>query len=248
MLAHKLNKCLFGVLIEPIDATELPEDLTGTWQFVDLAAGRDHELFRVTLPRTHEECHVTFSQEGLKRLRGGLVKAGLDPRFFEWPPETDQDRPPYRGLRPLEADDAGIFFGRDAPIFEALDQLRGLGADSPPRLLVILGASGSGKSSFLRAGLLARMMRYDRDFLPLPLLRPKRAAISGDNGLLRALETARNIAGINLPRSKIRAAIDGGAETLRPVLQTLVDAATPEASDADGPTKPPTVVISIDQG
>ena len=247
-LARKLDKRVFGVLIEPIDLTELPAELTGAYQVVDLASGRDHRQFRVTLPRTHEECHVTFSQEGLKRLRAGLVKAGLDPRFFEWPPENDPDRPPYRGLRPLEADDAGIFFGRDAPIFEALDQLRGLRVDEPPRLLVILGASGAGKSSFLRAGLFARMTRYDRDFLPLQIVRPERAAISGDNGLLRALECARNTAGINLPRSKIRAAIDGGAETLRPVLQALVDAATPEASDADGPTKPPTLVISIDQG
>ena len=145
-LARKLDKRVFGVLIEPIDLTELPAELTGAYQVVDLASGRDHRQFRVTLPRTHEECHVTFSQEGLKRLRLGLVRAELDPRFFEWPPEHDPDRPPYRGLRPLEADDAGIFFGRDAPIFEALDQLRGLRVDEPPRLLVILGASGAGES------------------------------------------------------------------------------------------------------
>lgn len=247
-LAQKLGKRLFGVSIESFEPGELPAELSSTWQVVDLAAGRDHRLFRVTMPRTHEECHVTFSQEGLKRLRRGLVNAGLDPRFFEWPPETDPDRPPYRGLRPLEADDAGIFFGRDAPIFEALDRLRALRADSAPRLLVILGASGAGKSSFLRAGLFARMRRYDRDFLPLPIVRPERAAISGDNGLLHALESARNAAGIKLPRSKIRAAIDGGAETLRPVLRALVDAGTSEASDTDGPAPPPTLVISIDQG
>lgn len=247
-LARKLDKRLFGVLINPVELSELPAELSGAYQVVDLASGRDHRQFRVTLPRTHEECTVTFSQEGLKRLRSGLVRAGLDPQFFEWPPETDHDRPPYRGLRPLEADDAGIFYGRDAPICDALDQLRLLRADSPPRLLVILGASGAGKSSFLRAGLLARMKRYDREFLPLPIIRPERAAISGDNGMLRALEVARNTAGINLPRSKIRAAINAGAAALRPLLRALVDAATPEASDADGPTKPPTLVISIDQG
>ena len=247
-LAQKLDKRLFGVLIESFEPAELPAELSGTWQVVDLVSGRDHRLFRVTLPRTHDECHVTFSQEGLKRLRAGLVKAGLDPRFFEWPPETDPDRSPYRGLRPLEADDAGIFFGRDAPIFEALDQLRGLREDSLPRFLVILGASGAGKSSFLRAGLFARMKRYDRDFLPLPIVRPERAAISGDNGLLRALEVARTDARINLPRSKIRAAIDGGAQTLRPVLRAFVEAATPETGDADSPAKPPALVISIDQG
>ena len=43
----------------------------------DLASGQDHSMFRVRLPRTHEEAHVTFSAEGLARLRNGLAKAGL---------------------------------------------------------------------------------------------------------------------------------------------------------------------------
>jgi WD40 repeat protein len=246
-LAYKFDKRLFGVLIDKTDPTELPPDLS-TRQVVDLASGRDHRQFRVTLPRTHQEIQVAFSQEGLKRLRAGLVKAGLDPRFFDWPPETDPNRPPYRGLRPLEAEDAGIFFGRDAPIFEALDQLRGLRDDSPPRLLVILGASGAGKSSFLRAGLFARMARYDRDFLPLRIIRPERGAVSGKNGLLRALEAALDAAQIGLTRQKLRAAIDGGAKTLRPLLQALVDKKTPKALEGETPTRPPTLVISIDQG
>ena len=190
MLAHRLNKRLFGVLIETFAPTELPPDLSGSWQLVDLASGRDHEVVRVTHPRTHQEGHATFSREGLRRLRIGLMKAGLDPRFFTWPPDDDPNRPPYRGLRPLEAEDAGIFFGRDAPTVDALDQLRGLREASPPRLMVILGASGSGKSSFLRAGLLARMARDDRNFLPLTVIRPERAAITGENGLLRALGDA----------------------------------------------------------
>ena len=132
------------------------------------------------LPRTHDEVKIGFSQEGLTRLRAGLVKAGLDPRFFAWPPDTDPDRPPYRGLRALEAEDAGIFFGRNAPILEALDRLRGLREAAPPRLLVILGASGAGKSSFMRAGLLPRLARDDRHFLPLPIVRPGRADVMGE--------------------------------------------------------------------
>jgi TIR domain len=61
-LAHRLNKRLFGVLVEAIPLADLPEDLSGTWQVVDLAAGHDHEMFRVALPRTQEEAHVTFSR------------------------------------------------------------------------------------------------------------------------------------------------------------------------------------------
>ena len=141
-------------------------------------------MLRAVLPITHEEAHVPFSAEGLARLKHGLEEAGLDPKYFAWPPTHDQNRPPYRGLRPLEAEDAGIFFGRDAPIVEALDRLRGLRETTPPRLLVILGASGAGKSSFLRAGLFPRLARDDRNFLPLPAIRPERAAINGETGLL----------------------------------------------------------------
>jgi hypothetical protein len=153
-LAHRLNKHLFGVLIEDIPIARLPAEMTGTWQLVPLVSGRDHIMRTVVLPTTHQEVHVTFSQEGLTRLRLGLERAGLDAKFFSWPPMDDPKRPPYRGLKPLEAEDAGIFFGREAPTIDALDRLRGLKDAAPPRFLVILGASGAGKSSFLRAGLL----------------------------------------------------------------------------------------------
>jgi tetratricopeptide (TPR) repeat protein len=245
-LARRLNKRLFGVLIEATTLADLPADLTGTWQVIDLASGQDHRMFRVTVPHTQEEVHVTFSQEGLTRLRNGLAKAGLDPRFFAWPPEQDPDRPPYRGLKPLEAEDAGIFFGRDAPIVEALDTLRGLKEAAPPRLLVILGASGAGKSSFLRAGLLPRLARDDRNFLPLPVIRPERAVISGETGLLHALEATFSAQGLPQSRASLREAISGGAESLRPLLQKLVDkvfATLLEESEA----KRPVVVLAIDQ-
>ena len=164
-----------------------------------------------------------FRQRGWQRLKHGLEEAGLDARHFAWPPPTDPNRPPYRGLRPLEAEDAGIFFGRGAPIVEALDTLRGLRDGAAPRLLVILGASGAGKSSFLRAGLFPRLARDDRTFFPLPIIRPERAAISGETGLLRALEGAFEGARIAMPLADLRAAVQGGATTLKPLLQALAD-------------------------
>jgi hypothetical protein len=246
-LAHRLNKRLFGVLIEDLSVEELPQELTGTWQLVRLAAGRDHVMLRAVLPVTHDEVHVTFSAEGLARLKHGLEEAGLDPKYFAWPPPADPNRPPYRGLRPLEAEDAGIFFGRDAPIVRALDTLRGLRESTPPRLLVILGASGAGKSSFLRAGLFPRLVRDDRHFLPLPVIRPERSAINGDTGLLASLDAAFRTAGIATTRANLRAAVEGGAAALQPLLQTLDEKATPRALGADGTPKPPTLIILVDQ-
>jgi formylglycine-generating enzyme required for sulfatase activity len=245
-LARRLNKRLFGVLIDDLSVDELPEDLTDTWQIVRLAAGRDHVMLRAVLPVTHEEAHVTFSAEGLQRLKHGLEEAGLDAKYFAWPPQSDPNRPPYRGLRPLEAEDAGIFFGRDAPIVEALDRLRGLRETTPPRLLVILGASGAGKSSFLRAGLIPRLARDDRNFLPLPIIRPERVAISGEAGLLSALESAFAASGIAVTRADLRVAIQAGAAKLRPLLQALAEKATPVASDT-AKAKPPALILSVDQ-
>jgi formylglycine-generating enzyme required for sulfatase activity len=247
-LAHKLNKRLFGLLVEDIPVADLPVNLTSTWQLVRLCSGTDHVMMRVAMPFTGKEAHVTFSAEALGRLKTGLQRVGLDSRFFAWPPEGDPSRPPYRGLRPLEADDAGIFFGRDAPIVEALDTLRGLRDGAPPRLLVILGASGAGKSSFLRAGLFPRLARDDQSFLPLPIIRPERAAISGETGLLRALEGAFELARIKMPRADLRAAIQGGAAKLKPLLQALAGKATPIALDTGVKPKPPALILSIDQG
>jgi hypothetical protein len=59
------------------------------------------------------------------------------------------------------------------------------------RRLAILGASGlsgSGRSSFLRAGLLPRLACDDRNFALLPVIRLERAALTGDEGLVPALE------------------------------------------------------------
>ena len=188
--------------------------------------------------------------EGLRGCKRGLAKAGLDARFFAWPPENDPDRPPYRGLRPLEAEDAGIFFGREAPIVEALDRLRGLREAAPPRLLVILGASGAGKSSFLRAGLLPRLARDDRNFLPLPISPAgARGAVSGETGLMRAWK--RRLQGRDRPdRASARArSRRGRGRRCQPAAAARQARRRSAAATLDGEqrAKPPTLVLPIDQ-
>jgi WD40 repeat protein len=247
LLAKSLNKRIFAVIVEPTPYSELPTEMTAEWQITDLTTGaRDHHVM-VTLPGG-QTTDVAFGKEGLDRLRVGLAQSGLDPKYFAWPPENDPNRLPYRGLLPLEADDAGIFFGREAPVVDALDRLRGLREAPPPRLLVILAASGAGKSSLLRAGLLPRLARDDRKFLPLPIIRPGRVVISGEMGLLRALEEACRRAKLSVARADLRTAIDGGSSKLRALLSMLAQEATPAADDNNALPKAPTLVISIDQG
>ena len=55
---------------------------------------------------------------------------------------------PFPGLRPFEPDEDYLFFGRDVQKEELLRRLRST------RFLVVVGTSGCGKSSLVRAGLL----------------------------------------------------------------------------------------------
>ncbi|MFO7778127.1 MAG: BTAD domain-containing putative transcriptional regulator [Nitriliruptoraceae bacterium] len=58
---------------------------------------------------------------------------------------------PYRGLRPFEEADAQRFFGRDRLVDELAELVERRG------VVVLVGPSGSGKSSVVRAGLLPRL-------------------------------------------------------------------------------------------
>ncbi|MCA2683350.1 MAG: hypothetical protein IM504_07275 [Microcystis sp. M038S2] len=58
---------------------------------------------------------------------------------------------PYLGLRKFEVDDKDRFFGRDNWIIELTDYLK------PKNVLLLLGASGSGKSSLVQAGLIPKL-------------------------------------------------------------------------------------------
>jgi hypothetical protein len=248
LLASTLNKLIFGVIVEPTPFADLPTELTAEWQLVDLTAGIRDQVTTVTVPPGDDTETVEFSGDGLTRLRIGLTQSGLDPKYFAWPPENDPDRSPYRGLLPLDQEDAGIFFGRDGPLVIGLDTLRGLREAPPPRFLVILGASGAGKSSFMRAGLLPRLAREQQHFLTLPVVRPERAAVTGESGLVASLEQALKAAGLARTRVKIRAAVDAGADGLAPILAELAASKT-SAPVLDGAElrEPPTLVLPIDQ-
>jgi WD40 repeat protein len=60
---------------------------------------------------------------------------------------------PYRGLLPFREEDATFFIGREAFTATLVDRVRG------NRLVAVVGASGSGKSSVVRAGLIPALRR-----------------------------------------------------------------------------------------
>lgn len=69
---------------------------------------------------------------------------------------TAWEHAPFRGLEAYEFEHAPIFFGQDEAIAKAMLQLSAQAAAGTPFLLV-LGASGSGKSSLVKAGVLPKL-------------------------------------------------------------------------------------------
>ena len=112
--------------------------------------------------------HLDFTSDeadALARLEAALVDV------FDLQP----DREPYPGLVPFDERDAGVFVGRDpeiATLLEALESMRLESRSGGERLLLLLGASGSGKSSLARAGALPRLHRLPERWQLLPPMRP----------------------------------------------------------------------------
>lgn len=96
-----------------------------------------HELLK-GFPSTHE------------RTAGAGVGT---PTIARHMPVTPATVPPYLGLRTFEEAHAAWFFGRSADVARCLDAL------APQRFLAVLGPSGSGKSSLVRAGLVPALRR-----------------------------------------------------------------------------------------
>jgi formylglycine-generating enzyme required for sulfatase activity len=107
-------------------------------------------------------------------LRGSAYAQGLDELLQVLNPEVEteadllpfEDQPtipedfvprnPYKGLRAFRVEDRGDFFGRNALISELVHALDF--QPHQPRFLALVGASGSGKSSVIMAGLLPALM------------------------------------------------------------------------------------------
>ncbi|MGW3961506.1 nSTAND1 domain-containing NTPase [Amycolatopsis sp. NPDC005003] len=136
--------------------------------------------------------------------------------------ENEPAKAPYLGLASFQPEDADRFFGRR----DLLEEVCGRLAESP--FLAVFGASGSGKSSLLRAGLLPAVWRGDiasgeawSTMLLTPGTRPvEQLAIHlADLGGISAASTATDLrADPGAVRVLLRQVLDGRAETVRLVI------------------------------
>ena len=176
-LYQKLRQC------QAVIALLTPSWLASKWCFVELAQARAGG--KAIFPVKIQDCQAggvfsdiqhldltTRPEEGYRRLEIGLKDCGLDPLdVFDW----DPNRPPYPGLLAFQEADAAIFFGRGEEILKALETLETLrrqGRDAA-RFVLLLGASGSGKSSLARAGVIPRLNKQPAAWLPVPPFRPQ---------------------------------------------------------------------------
>src|SRR5579871_346062 len=154
--ARALGKIILPVLFEPIkDQQVLPEIQAKI--LPDFKAGEIRDWNEA----------LDDIAERLKSITSELA------RGFNF----DRNRSPYPGIQSFESEDAAIFFGRDQETLAVIERLEARRIQGDTRFLVVAGASGSGKSSLLKAGVLPQLSRRKKAWLALPLMRPEKAPI-----------------------------------------------------------------------
>ena len=210
--------------------------MTSRWCFMEITHAR--ALGKPLFPVKIDDCDVdgvltdrqvvVFNgnrEEALARLWNGILAAGIDPAdAFDW----DGSRSPYPGLLAFQEEDASIFFGRDDEIGEGLDLVNKVRRLGQTGLVMVLGASGSGKSSLVRAGLVPRLRRDTERWLVVDPFRPRDDPA---RGLAVVLSRAFERVGRTLPWQRI---YEWLGEAMERVLPGDEEAAPPpEAAEAE---------------
>jgi len=104
-----------------------------------------------------DRAHHSAVQLRLLREELAVIERRTRPGSATRGPAVEWEGCPYRGLSPFDEDHAAVFYGRERLTAELANGL----AErlTGPGMLVVTGASGAGKSSLLRAGLLPAVAR-----------------------------------------------------------------------------------------
>ncbi|MCM1941513.1 WD40 repeat domain-containing protein [Streptomyces sp. G3] len=116
------------------------------------------------------------------------------PPPVDWP----RDRAPYPGLDAYDEDEAAVYFGREAQAAELTRRLHATATGPSERFLLLAGASGSGKSSLVRAGVLPRLRA--RRWTVVPPFSPGASPLGALASSLAAAAGERETAGAVLRR------------------------------------------------
>ncbi len=127
---------------------------------VPISLGAAEQMTRVLHHALLQEARPL--EEAVARLRGALqAEAGMAWAAMQLFAHTDPGedvRPyvlrPYRGLLRFEDEHRGLFFGREQELTHLVERVVGAGRGERPRLQLLCGASGVGKSSLITAGLI----------------------------------------------------------------------------------------------
>lgn len=132
---------------------------------------------------------VRDKQGGLDRLARRLTEIALMGQGgFDFPP----GRAPYPGFLSFDEEDAAIYFGRDDDVRRLIQRADSRRIEGGRRCIFVLGESGTGKSSLLRAGLIPRLRKAKREWIVLSAFRPEDDPFVG---LARSLKAA----GVDIP-------------------------------------------------
>ncbi|CAN5123390.1 serine/threonine-protein kinase [soil metagenome] len=111
--------------------------------------------------------------------------------------ELQLDETPYTGLSSFQEADAGKFFGRNREIQAMVTRIR----DQP--LMAVVGSSGVGKSSFVRAGLVPALKRSGEQWETL-VIRPGRKPMEALGAIISPMvATAANLADEIIEQKKL---------------------------------------------
>jgi WD40 repeat protein/serine/threonine protein kinase len=125
------------------------------------------------------------------------------------------DAHPFSGLAAFQEADAGRFFGRDREVDRVVTELR-----SRP-LVAVVGPSGTGKSSLVRAGVIP-MLRRSGEGWDAHVVRPGREPLAALAGALARVQGARVDTGPSDDRASSQALGDSAARaTLGPIIERL---------------------------
>ena len=119
-----------------------------------------------------QKTDYTQDKDALNRVISRIKEVSLETQQgFEW----DTKKSPYPGLKTFEASEAAVYFGRERETVEIKERLNAMSYRNSPKILAIISSSGMGKSSLLKAGIIARLDKFDKErWIVIDTMRPKR--------------------------------------------------------------------------